>query len=302
MKRPSFQFYPGDWTANPNLRRCSFAERGIWMELMCLMHDQEEYGVLRWPLKEIAQAVGCKVSDLLDLQRKGVLKGADSGAVEPFVYVPRSGRKDGDPVTLIDAQEGPLWYSSRMVKDEHVRTIRGEGNTPKVAQKQPPKGSPKPPIGETNGATLDPRGSSSSSSIEEPNGSSPPHPPGLDVAAWDRWVAYRKGIRKAIKPASMEAAQRALCAFGDDQAAVVEQSIAAGWQGLFALKAAPANVGPVAYIRPLTAAEERVLEGTPSIASQDLLRRAAALGRVIPQTAMRTPFDVDTDAPARRLG
>lgn len=168
MKRPSFQFYPGDWTANPNLRRCSFAERGIWMELMCLMHDQDEYGVLRWPLKEIAQAIGCKVSDLIALKRKGVLKGADSGSVEPFVYVPRSGRKDGDPVTLVDTQEGPLWYSSRMVKDEYVRTVRGDCNTPKGAPKQPPKHppkpSPKPPFGESNGAPFGPRGSSSSSS------------------------------------------------------------------------------------------------------------------------------------------
>lgn len=168
MKRPSFQFYPGDWTANPNLRRCSFAERGIWMELICLMHDQEPYGMLRWPLKEIAQAIGCKVSDLLALKRKGVLKGADAGPVEPFIYIPRSGRKDGEPVTLIDTQDGPLWYSSRMVKDEYVRTIRGDGNTPKGAPKQPPKHppkhSPKPPFGEGNGAPFGPRGSSSSSS------------------------------------------------------------------------------------------------------------------------------------------
>lgn len=61
---------------------------------------------------------------------------------------------------------------------------------------------------------------------------------GLDQQAWTRWVEYRKGIGKAIKPASMAAAMKALAAHGDDQAAVVEQSVANGWQGLFALKAA----------------------------------------------------------------
>lgn len=163
MRRPSFQFYPGDWSSNPNLKRCTFAERGIWVEVMCLMHDQEEYGVLRWPMKEIAGAVGCKVSELLSLVRKGVMKGDDRTLDEPFVYVPRSGRKDGEPVTLIDTQDGPIWYSSRMVKDEYVRTIRGDAVAKGDTPKQTPKQTPKPPIG----ADFGPRGSSSSSSSSD---------------------------------------------------------------------------------------------------------------------------------------
>jgi hypothetical protein len=65
----------------------------------------------------------------------------------------------------------------------------------------------------------------------------PSEPAGLDLAAWNRWVAYRAEIRKPIKPASIAAAQRAMVAHGPNQAAAVEQSIANGWQGLFALKA-----------------------------------------------------------------
>lgn len=125
MRRPSFQFYPADWTGNSNLRRCSHAEKGVWLEVMCLMHDQEEYGVLRWSLKEVAQAAGCSVGILKGLITKGVLKGDDKRLVEPYIYTPRSGRKDGDPVTLVATQEGPIWYSSRMVKDEYVRTNAG---------------------------------------------------------------------------------------------------------------------------------------------------------------------------------
>ena len=64
-------------------------------------------------------------------------------------------------------------------------------------------------------------------------------PPGLDPAAWSRWCDYRKQIRKPLKPVSIPAAQRELAAFGSDQSAVVEQSVAQGWQGLFALKARP---------------------------------------------------------------
>lgn len=61
-------------------------------------------------------------------------------------------------------------------------------------------------------------------------------PAGLDAKAWERWEGYRKQIRKPLKPVSIPAAQLALAAFGSEQAAVVQQSIANGWQGLFPLK------------------------------------------------------------------
>ena len=185
MRRPSFQFYPGDWVSNSNLNRCTDAEQGIWVRVLCVLHDQEEqYGVVRWPLKELALAAKCKVSDLKSLAKKGVLKGADVGEkVHEFVYVPRSGRKDGEPVTLIEAQDGPLWYSSRFVKDEHVRAIRGAGTrfgadgdgdseSPKGASKGAPKASPKPPIGEGQGD-----GPSSSPSSSPSVNNKTPHTP-----------------------------------------------------------------------------------------------------------------------------
>lgn len=63
-----------------------------------------------------------------------------------------------------------------------------------------------------------------------------PPPDGLDMKAWKRWETYRSSIRKPIKPASMLAAQRKLAGFGAEQSAVVENSIAEGYTGLFAAK------------------------------------------------------------------
>lgn len=126
MKRPSFQFYPGDWRANAKLRRCTHAERGIWIDLICLLHDSEEYGVLRWPIKDLAVALGCRVADLKALREKQVLKGADTGEhCEALIYTPRHAGKDGTPVTLIEAQAGPIWFSSRMIRDAYLISIRG---------------------------------------------------------------------------------------------------------------------------------------------------------------------------------
>ncbi len=172
MKRPSFQFYPADWMSDLKLRRCSPAARGVWMDILCALHDSDDgYGLLRWPLKDIASTVGASMSHVRELAEKGVLRGSDTMLDEPMVYTPRSGRKDGDPVTLVQAGPGPVWYSQRMVKDEYVRTIRGESSRFGAAEDGSPKPTPKPPFGD---------GTTSSSS------SSSSHPPSEDVGARKR--------------------------------------------------------------------------------------------------------------------
>ena len=120
------------------------------MDVMCLLHDQEEYGVMRWSLAEIAQAIGCQKSKLQTLVIKNVLKGSDTGLCESLVYIPRSGRKNGAPITVIQAQKAPIWYSSRMVIDEYKRMLRGG----EIAAPNPaPDYSPKGGIGEGIDAT-----------------------------------------------------------------------------------------------------------------------------------------------------
>lgn len=57
----------------------------------------------------------------------------------------------------------------------------------------------------------------------------------LNQIAWDRWKSYREVIKKPIKPVSEDAAKLKLMRFGEHQDAVVDQSIANSWQGLFAL-------------------------------------------------------------------
>lgn len=58
---------------------------------------------------------------------------------------------------------------------------------------------------------------------------------GLNEQAWNKWVAYKKQLHKKFVPASMEAAQKKLAAFGEYQMQVVDQSIERGWSGLFEL-------------------------------------------------------------------
>jgi hypothetical protein len=103
MKLPSLQFYPGDWMKDPNLRRCSRAARGMWIDILCLMFECEDRGVLStggtpWTDEEIAAATSGDISEGLscisELLRKGVAHRNQSGAI----------------------------FSKRMVRDEHKRS------------------------------------------------------------------------------------------------------------------------------------------------------------------------------------
>lgn len=142
MKRPAFQFYPKDWRGNLKLARCSDAAKGAWIQILCVLHDSEEYGVARFPLKELVSAAGVKLASARELVDKGVLKGGDAD-VEAFIYIPRHAGKAGAPVTLLEASAGPLWYSSRFVKDEYRRQTAGVETRFKPTN--PPGGSPPGP-------------------------------------------------------------------------------------------------------------------------------------------------------------
>lgn len=169
-KRPSFQFYPADYRANVKLRRCSWAARGVWWEIVCLLHDSEEYGILRWTLAEIALAVGCSIDLVQELAKKGVLKGSDDEK-DKVSFSESFSQKNATSITvnLIDEQQAPLWYSSRMVRDEYLREKRASHgsksqNNPNVPRK---KGVDQESMDIDKDTFSPPPSSSSSSSINK---------------------------------------------------------------------------------------------------------------------------------------
>src|SRR5437868_15421478 len=44
--KPWMMFYPQDWRADESLRLCTLAARGLWVEMLALMHRSERYGYL----------------------------------------------------------------------------------------------------------------------------------------------------------------------------------------------------------------------------------------------------------------
>lgn len=107
QKKPSFQFYPGDWRKDPNLSRVSLEAKGAMIEIMCLAFDCEKRGMLLsgktpWTIEEIAHAIGGdkskNVTAIEELLNKKVLKKDKKGVI----------------------------FSSRMVKDEKLSKVRRE--------------------------------------------------------------------------------------------------------------------------------------------------------------------------------
>lgn len=90
MIRPWFKFYPGDWRADPALRSCSVAARGLWMEMLCIMHEAKPRGSLLingLPVsgKQLAMLVGIPLKDTLallgELAGAGVFSREDGGTI-----------------------------------------------------------------------------------------------------------------------------------------------------------------------------------------------------------------------------
>lgn len=150
MKRPAFQFYTKDWHSNPKLRRCSDAAKGAWIEILCFLHESEEYGVSRLFLKEIVKSCGVKMSSVRELVEKEVLKGGDAN-VPAFTFTPSHAGKKGETVELLKQSQGPMWYCSRMVRDEWIRQRRGLGTRFGDSPMPPPKDQPTRRIGSESG-------------------------------------------------------------------------------------------------------------------------------------------------------
>jgi hypothetical protein len=69
MSAPWMKFYPADWRADPRLRICSLAARGLWIDLISYMHEGEPYGTLTIDgavpeLTDIAALVGRPLAEV----------------------------------------------------------------------------------------------------------------------------------------------------------------------------------------------------------------------------------------------
>lgn len=135
-KLPAIQFYPADWRKDPGVQSLSFHDRGVWFEILCLMHESEQRGTLLLNGKPMPQDA---LGRLLGLSKASLSK--------TLATLLDLGVMSQDEAT-------GTFYNRRMTRDEKLRQVRQEvgrlgGNPNLVNQKStkaeiPPKQKPTP--------------------------------------------------------------------------------------------------------------------------------------------------------------
>lgn len=115
MSTPWLKFYPTDWRSDPRLRMCSLAARGLWIEMLALMHEATPYGHLLVSglvptdaqLSVLVGAPSDQIPDLLgELEAAGVFSRTSKGVIysrkmtrmqKKAATARNNGRKGGNP-------------------------------------------------------------------------------------------------------------------------------------------------------------------------------------------------------------
>jgi hypothetical protein len=75
-KLPWLKFFTGDWLKDPNVTMLSPAARGVWIDLLCSMHEAGRYGELIGTTDQLARIARCSTAELVqalaDIESTGV--------------------------------------------------------------------------------------------------------------------------------------------------------------------------------------------------------------------------------------
>lgn len=222
-KLPYFPFYPADWVRDTRI--LSLETRAVWIDLLTLMHDSDRRGYL-------TSRLGSPFSPEQIAAYCGTSREAVTRATQELI--------DSGVASCTDSG---ILYSRRMVADERKRRLcsdagkRGGGNpTFKGKPKRPAKPPPKLPLNMTSDNEVEKPRKGKKGGAGGEGGTVPPeleHPEFL--AAWKEWLTYLREKRKAPTPSTIRAQLAKLAAWGKDRAVIaIRESIAHGWQGLFA--------------------------------------------------------------------
>jgi len=123
MKLPAIQFYPGDWHKDQGVQALDLLQRGAWFELLLMMHDSDERGVLL--------VNGQPMPDAVIARRLGLDNQTANQILTTLLTYGVASRRESD---------GAL-FCRRMVKDEKLRRVRTEagkkGGNPHLLNQKP---------------------------------------------------------------------------------------------------------------------------------------------------------------------
>lgn len=89
---PFLKFFPDEYLSDDKLRRCSLAARGLFMDMLCLMHKNDRRGYLQlatgepWPLDQLARICGHPTDQMNQLLRELFSAGVFSAEPTGVLY------------------------------------------------------------------------------------------------------------------------------------------------------------------------------------------------------------------------
>jgi hypothetical protein len=232
MKLPSLQFYPGDWRKDVGIQSLTYHDRGVWFEILMLMHESEKRGVLILNGRAMSDEVLARVLGL----DKQILTTTLTSLLECGVA-----SRDDETGALINR---------RMVRDEKLRKVRAEagkkGGNP-VLLKQNQTTWDKQILTTGDKPILTPSSSSSSSIDKYRPSVSESLPEWLPTEAWNGFVEMRKQKKKPLTDRAKQIILRqldALRANGENPAEILDRSTMHGWTGIFTARGNASALAP----------------------------------------------------------
>ncbi len=161
-KMPAFQFYPGDWRKDVGVQSLDYFDRGVWHEMLCLMHESERRGVLVLNGRAMNDEA---LARLLGLDKQTLDKSLSA--------LLTSG------VASRETETGAL-ICRRMVRDEKLCEVRREAgkkggnplllNQNSTTKVKPPANQTTTPSFSSSASTTKPKTGNSSESVNQPVG------------------------------------------------------------------------------------------------------------------------------------
>ncbi|MEM6681367.1 MAG: hypothetical protein AAF607_03905 [Pseudomonadota bacterium] len=128
-KTPWFKFYPTDWRSDPALKMCSLAARGLWIEMLMIMHEADPRGQLLVKGKALTDA------------QLAVLAGTTPDQIPDLLG-------ELESAEVFSRTLKGVIYSRRMTKDEKKAKIARKngksGGNPKLCNKSENRASVNP--------------------------------------------------------------------------------------------------------------------------------------------------------------
>jgi hypothetical protein len=143
-RRKELLFSVGDWMKDPALRSVSVAARGLWMEMICMMHEAPRMGYLehangsQFTTAQVARVAGCSIEEAKslteELEQSSVFSRTEDGTIYSRRLVRESTKKNGSRVRAMGSDDKPGFVYA--IQDGKGRLRFGKSSCPeKIAYK-----------------------------------------------------------------------------------------------------------------------------------------------------------------------